>query len=185
MYAVMARIIGCLPGQTVFKFIMCAAELWLASVPLEAGQSVVLAWSPSISTDVVGYRIYYGTASGNYMDQVAVGSTNSTTISDLADGATYYFAATSLDEAGNESPFSNEAIYQVPSAAATLTASPGPAGRFGFNVCGISGRPYVVQASTNLVDWVSVQTNTAPFTCTETNVGNLQQCFYRTFCLPQ
>jgi hypothetical protein len=181
----MAEMLDCLSRQAVFKFIMCAAVLWLAPVPLRAGQSVVLAWSPSISTDVVGYRIYYGTASGNYTNQVTVGSTNSTTISGLADGTTYFFAATSLDEAGNESPFSNEAIYQVPSAAAMLTAAPGPVGRFSFNIAGISGGQYVVQASTNLVDWVSVQTNTAPFNYTETNLAGLPQCYYRTFCLTQ
>jgi hypothetical protein len=184
MNAVMGKIFGRRLPPAVFRLILCVASLWLLPVSLQAGQSVVLAWSPSISADIAGYRIYYGTVSGNYTSQVTIGNTNSATISGLVDGATYFFAATSLDGAGNESPFSNEAIYQVTSAAATLTASPGPVGRFCFNVSGIAGYQYVVQASTNLADWVSVQTNTAPFIYTETNSAGLPQCFYRAIYLP-
>jgi len=33
---------------------------------------------------------------------------------------TYYFAATSIDNAGDESAFSNETVYEVPSAAAVV-----------------------------------------------------------------
>jgi len=49
-------------------------------------QSVVLAWIPSSSTNVVGYRIYYGTTSLNYSSQVTVGNTNRATVSGLAEG---------------------------------------------------------------------------------------------------
>src|SRR5262249_1759364 len=43
--------------------------------------------------------------------------TTSTTISGLAPGATYFFAATAYDSLGVESPFSNEISYLVPTAA--------------------------------------------------------------------
>ena len=158
--------------------------MWLSQLPVVAAQSVVLAWVPSSSTNVVGYRIYYGTASLNYYSQVTVGNTNRAAVSGLADGVTYYFAATSIDNAGDESAFSNETVYETPSAAAMLTALPASDGRFSFSLSGVSGYQYVVQASTNLMDWVSVETNTAPFIFTDTNNVSLQSCFYRTFYLP-
>jgi hypothetical protein len=120
----------------VVELILCSVSVWLSQLPVVAAQSVVLAWIPSSSTDVVGYRIYCGTASLNYCSQVTVGNTNRATISGLADGVTYYFAATSIDNAGDESAFSNETVYEVPSAAAMLTALPASDGRFSFSVSG-------------------------------------------------
>ena len=168
-----------------FKLVVCSVPVVLFQLPVLATQSVVLAWTPSSDPDVVANRIYYGTASQNYVSQVTVGNTNQATISGLADEVTYYFAATSIDSAGDESPFSNEAVYTVPSAAATLTALQGSDGWFSFSVSGISGYQYVVQSSTYLINWVSVQTNTAPFTFTDTNAASLPQCFYRTLYLTQ
>jgi hypothetical protein len=184
-----------------FELIVCSVSVLLFQLPVLATQSIVLEWTPSSDTDVVGYRVYSGTASRNYGSPVAVGNTNRTTISGLADGVTYYFAATSIDSEGDESDFSNEAIIVAPSAAggvsfsvstgyvtrsaaATLAALPGSAGGVSFSVSGVASYQYVVQSSTNLINWVSVQTNTAPFTFTDTNAAKLRQCFYRTFYLP-
>src|ERR1039457_879598 len=168
----------------VFELILCGVSVLLSPLPVAAAQSAVLAWIPSSSTNVVGYRIYYGTASLNYYSQVTVGNTNRAAVSGLADGVTYYFAATSIDNAGDESAFSNETVYETPSAAAMLTALPASDGRFSSSLSGVSGYQYVVQASTNLMDWVSVETNTAPFIFTDTNNVSLQSCFYQTFYLP-
>jgi len=165
------------------KLILCGVPLLLFQLPVLAAQSVMLAWQPSPSTNVVGYDIYYGTACRDYDNEITVGNTNSATVTGLADGTTYYFAATAVDSSGVESPFSNEAVYNVPAAAASLAALPGSAGQFNFSVSGVFGYQYVVQTSTDLVNWVSVQTNTAPFTFTDTNAGQLPQCFYRTFYL--
>ena len=53
-----------------------------------------------------------------YTTKVTVGNTTQTVISGLADGTTYYFAATAYDNSGIESPLSNEAYYSVPNNAA-------------------------------------------------------------------
>jgi len=81
-----------------------------------AAGSVVLAWDASPDASVTGYRVYYGRASGTYTNSAAVGNVTTTTISNLADGATYYFAAVAFDASGAESEFSNETTYTVPAA---------------------------------------------------------------------
>jgi hypothetical protein len=61
---------------------------------------------------VAGYRVYYGTTSGNYLQSrgsgVNTGSATKFTATGLARGQTYYFAVTAYDVAGNESGFSAE-----------------------------------------------------------------------------
>ena len=71
-----------------------------------AGQAT-LAWDPS-SSSASGYRVYYGTASGNYTSNVNVGNATTSTVSNLTDDSTYYFSVKAYDSEGNESGFSNE-----------------------------------------------------------------------------
>jgi hypothetical protein len=52
-------------------------------------------------------------------------------------------------------------------------------GQFQFNLSGTAGSSWIVQASTNLSNWVSLATNTVPFVFLDTNNGNLPQRFYR------
>lgn len=70
-----------------------------------------------------------------------------------------------------------------PTAAATLTPVAYAGGQYAFTVAGVSGSQYVVQTSTNLVNWNSVQTNTAPFTFLDANAGRFNQGYYRTLSL--
>ncbi len=66
-----------------------------------------------------GYRIYYGTSPGTY-DQprgsgLGVSSASTTfTVTGLASGTRYYFAATAFDTSNNESVFSNEVFKDIP-----------------------------------------------------------------------
>lgn len=77
-----------------------------------AGQVVAaeikLEWDPSESSGVAGYKVYYGTQSGNYSTSVDAGDQTSATLTGLADGQTYYIATTAYDSTGAESDFSNE-----------------------------------------------------------------------------
>ncbi len=79
----------------------------MTSESLAAGK-ITLAWNPSTGTNIAGYRIHYGGSSRTYTNMVSVGTT-SATVTNLKDGATYYFAATAYDSTGLESDFSNEA----------------------------------------------------------------------------
>jgi adhesin HecA-like repeat protein len=67
-----------------------------------------------------------------------------------------------------------------PTAAATLTAGVRQGGKFNLSVNGIPGYHYEVQASTNMIDWVPLQTNTAPFLFVDPDAGKFNQRFYRT-----
>jgi hypothetical protein len=75
---------------------------------------VTLEWDPNAETDLAGYRIHYGTASGNYTARKDVGNLVTCTVTDLTPGVTYYFAATAYNASGLESGYSNEVIYTVP-----------------------------------------------------------------------
>jgi DNA-binding beta-propeller fold protein YncE len=57
-------------------------------------------------------------------------------------------------------------------------------GQFAFEAEGLSGYNYVVQFSTNLVNWTSVETNSAPFIFVNTNSFGLPYTFYRTIFQP-
>jgi hypothetical protein len=85
--------------------------------------SVELAWSPSISTNVVGYYIYYGVACREYASSNYVAGAVSTNaaVTGLVPGTTYYFSATAVDSLGNQSPFSNETTYSVPLSTVSIT----------------------------------------------------------------
>ena len=74
--------------------------------------TAVLTWSAPADSDIVDYRIYYGTASRTYLQArgggVDVGNARSFTATGLNPGTLYYFAVTAVDAAGNESAFSAE-----------------------------------------------------------------------------
>lgn len=96
--------------------------LFLSCLPLIAGD-VSLAWDPSTSDGVVGYKVYYGNASGSYDSFHTITNQSSYTVTNLATG-TYYFAVTAFDASGNESGFSNEVTDVVgnPSSACDINS---------------------------------------------------------------
>jgi hypothetical protein len=278
----------------------------------------MLAWQPSTDTNVVGYNVYFGGASETYTNKFSAGDTMSAVVSNLMQGATYYFAVTAYDSTGLESPFSSETSYAVPlnagngsnpttantpptlntignvainenageqtvnlsgissgivsgkqklkitaassdhalipapkikytsanttgtltfapkknatgTATITITANNGEKtanlvtqiftvtvlasdaietagqetipsdtvlplitltptayvnGQFALTVSGSSDQECIIQASTNLVNWVPVWTNTPPFTYTDINAGRFSQQFYRSIPAP-
>ena len=86
--------------------------LWSRAVFAE---SVSLRWdAPTTNTDdtpltdLAGFNIYQGTATGVYGSPVNVGYTLCHIVTGLTAGITYYFAATAYDTSGNESAYSNE-----------------------------------------------------------------------------
>jgi hypothetical protein len=93
--------------------------------PINAGQqtadtSTSLAWeAPTTYSDgsafiPAGYKIYYGTSSGNYTQVVDAGNIMTYDISNLnLTPGTYYITVTSYDSMGQESGLSNEVAKTV------------------------------------------------------------------------
>lgn len=144
-----------------------------------ASQSVELVWTASSSPDVVGYNIYYGQASGNYTNEISVGNMTNLTVSGLSGGTTYYFAAKALDSSGAESGFSLQTSYLVPVAGAIAGRPVFSSNGVSITVTGQAGSTYVVQGSTDLVNWVSLATNISPLLYTDTNASRYRRRFYR------
>jgi hypothetical protein len=72
---------------------------------------------------------------------------------------------------------------QVAAAPATLDSAGMVNGQFTFTVNGTTDSSYAVQATTDLVNWTSVQTNTAPFLFTDPNSSAAGKKFYRAVSL--
>ena len=84
------------------------------ATPMTAG----LSWDPVISANLSGYRVYYGSAPGLYIQAtgqgIDVGNIATYAVTSLNSGARYYFAITAYDASGVESPYSNEVSKVVP-----------------------------------------------------------------------
>ncbi len=65
--------------------------------------TVTLAWGANPESDVTGYRLLYGTTSGDYTQTVDAGSSTVATVANLVPGTPYFFAATAYNSAGLES----------------------------------------------------------------------------------
>jgi hypothetical protein len=68
----------------------------------------------SVLTDLVGYRIYYGTQARNYADMIEVADPNATSHAFSAGSGDYFVTMTALDADSNESAFANEILRTVP-----------------------------------------------------------------------
>jgi len=72
---------------------------------------VILTWTANGESDLAGYKIYIGTASGTYNflgSPFVAGKVTSYTVAGLPKGQTYVFAISAYDSAGNESGLSAE-----------------------------------------------------------------------------
>jgi len=151
--------------SVTFALLLFCPAAWSA-------QSVTAAWSPSRDSTVVGYRVYYGTASGAYSSWLEAGTNTTITIPDLQEGTTYYLAAVSYDDAGIESVLSNEASYTVPVSVAPAIISP-PASR--TNVAGTAASFTVAASGTAPLSyqWLKGESALAGATSTTLTLANV------------
>jgi hypothetical protein len=79
---------------------------------------VTLAWDRPDDSKVIGYHIYSALSGSSYPDLpnkvINDPSQTNCTLSGLTEGEIYGFVATSFDDSGNESVYSNEVFYSVP-----------------------------------------------------------------------
>lgn len=80
--------------------------------------TAVLNWDAVPVSDVGGYRVYYGTVSGRYIQSYGngmnIGNVTTHAVTGLSSGIRYYFVVTAFDTAGHESAFSNEVFKDIP-----------------------------------------------------------------------
>jgi hypothetical protein len=127
--------------------------LTLLHTPVQAAQSVTLAWDPNPETDVGGYMVYHGTASRNYTNAVNVRNVTTNTVSGLVNGVTYFFAVTAYNTNGLESDFSDEVRYSVPGALARLEIRVAANGQVVLTVTGQIGHSYDLLVTQALTAW--------------------------------
>lgn len=72
-----------------------------------------LTWDAVTSTNLAGYKVYVGKASGVYGTPIDAGKVTSYVVGNLAIGNTYYFVVTSYNSSGIESTPSNEVSKSV------------------------------------------------------------------------
>jgi hypothetical protein len=101
------------------KFIVCIIILLFSTSSYAA--NVTASWNApttnedqSSLSDLAGYKIYYGLASGNYTGSINAGNVTTYQINNLVGGLTYYFAVTAQDTSGNESIYSEEQSFTLP-----------------------------------------------------------------------
>src|SRR2546425_225101 len=117
------------PAATTYSYTVAArdaagnispnsASVSVTTPPPPPSNSAGLAWDAVIVPNLSGYRVYFGTAPGTYLQPVgqgiSVGNVTTYTVIGLASGTRYYFAVTDFDTLGQESSYSNEVFKNIP-----------------------------------------------------------------------
>ena len=122
-------------------------------------------------------------AAGNYTNSVLTDNLTNATISGLADGTAYYFACTAVNGSGGESKLSTEVSFTLSPVQITLSTTRAGGGRFQLAGTGLAGHTYEIQATTNLVAWEAIGTQTPDtngyFGFTDENAPDYPLRFYR------
>ncbi len=150
---------------------------------------------PTITTQPSNQTVVAGASAGFVVQAASAAPLNyqwyfgQTNLLAGANGAALNLDNVQPAQAGGYSVVVNNVAGSVTSVVATLTVlvpSPilsaptyGADGVFQFNVGGLAGSNYVIASSTNLTDWLPLETNTSPFTFTDTNAVNVPLQFYR------
>jgi len=110
---------SCSLTSLAFKTLFASFFVILLSSSAFASE-IKLAWdAPTTNadgtplTDLAGYKIYYGKASGVYEHSVDVGNVTTYKLKGLKGGETYYIAVVAYDTSNNESDYSNEVIGAI------------------------------------------------------------------------
>ncbi|MBN1569650.1 MAG: fibronectin type III domain-containing protein, partial [Acidobacteria bacterium] len=122
------------------KYLVVAALLLFPQ--FASAGDITLAWDPNTEPELLGYRLSYGAASGQYSTHVDVGNVTTHKVSSLPSG-TYYFAVKAYS-ADMESAFSNEVSATVSSSADTQPPAISNAG-----ISGITSNGATITWTTN------------------------------------
>jgi hypothetical protein len=130
----------------------------LAFAGVASAQTATLAWNANAESDLAGYRVHYGTVSGNPTTTVDVGNVTQRQFSGLQAGVTYYFRVTAYNSVNQESTPSTEVSHTpaVPIVPTLTSVSPASGPTSGGTVITLTG--------TNFASGATVSVNGAPAT---------------------
>jgi hypothetical protein len=172
---------------------------------LEFASPVTMAWNPSPDSNVVGYFLCWGLASGQCTNRLNVGNATSGMLAGLLSSALYYIVVIAYDGAGRESPPSNEVTYSttatplspaIPDLTMQTNSAPcfqsvrRSAGALTLTWRAVPGESYQVQYKRDLIqtNWVNLGN---PIKAADTNltasdpISPDPQRFYRIILVPQ
>ena len=155
-------------------------DLGASATVLNFAASSGVGWTPGAILTVTNWN---GSVSGGGAERLIFGSSSSGLAS--AQVAQIRFANPAGLPAGNYAAAILTPAKSCPlTAPALIGAGCSADGCFYFNLAGPSGCRYTILTSTNLSTWTVLQTNTSPFTFTDTNSTSLSRRFYRAQYLP-
>lgn len=155
------------PAFAILAVAMSMAASALVSSAAVVGEptpdtvSVDLAWDPVPETNVVGYRVCIGTASGQYSRIEVTDTDASFTVSGLDRGETYYFAVLAYNDQGVEGKLSDELVVTIatPPLPAGISIQPDASGSvrvlsWSFPQSALTSSPeIIIERSTDLTTW--------------------------------
>jgi hypothetical protein len=125
-----------------------------------AQMTVTLAWDPSVSKSVAGYRLYEGLASKTYTNVIDVGNSTTASISGLETGVTYFFAVAAYDAQGLEGALSAEITFTLPVPPSQLQVVGVQGGQTILSGTGQAGHTYDILVASAVSDWKVIGTVT-------------------------
>jgi hypothetical protein len=179
--------IKCLTKVLILFAVLFGHPVFTFGAPPPAPYSLTFAWNSGSNPNVVGYHLYYGTASRNYTSNIVLGNVTNIVVSGLS-GGNYYFAIAAYDANGLESALSPEISYQQNIAGPLMQSLGLSGGQFTLTVTGPTGQTYDIQATQDFTTWTVVGTVTLDASgsqgFTDINAADFPQRFYRAEAQP-
>lgn len=93
--------------RTAITWLKCTTCIVTLGLFVSASAAnVELSWNANSEPDLLGYKIHYGDATGDYQYTIVVGNVTQYAIQGLVGGQTYHFALTAYNRNGKESGYS-------------------------------------------------------------------------------